>query len=179
MGRPADTVSPAAMKNVATVTVCGCAVAISEHAAERYYERCRPGLASIEDALEDLVRIAGAHGHFGREPEWIPLERPEHDSTTWLLLGTDVALPCAITSSRRIVATTTLTRGSLADSRRQRRSERRARLTEQRKSMRAGRSADRKVSVGRRGAGSRKAQRGGLSREERERRAREEPRRAA
>ena len=98
MGTVVD-LHPAATDTL-TLRVGGRTITCGPHSVERYWERIRNTLPSLEAAAEDLQRVAEAAGEIVTEtPEWfesrIAQYERERPAVAWLLLGADVALPLA------------------------------------------------------------------------------------
>jgi hypothetical protein len=83
-----------------TLRVDGRAITCGPHSIERYWERIRSTLPSLDAAAEDLQRVAEAAGEIVFEtPVWfesgIAHYERERPAVAWLMLGDDVALPLA------------------------------------------------------------------------------------
>lgn len=86
-----------------TISAGGESLFVSEHAVERFIERCRPGL-DADTAAAELSRLAEAVGVVTVErPRWMLGGEP---ATRYLMLGADVAFAM---STRTL--TTCVTRG--------------------------------------------------------------------
>lgn len=134
-----------------TVRLGRVTIEVSEHAIERFQQRCRPGLDLLGAAAE-LRRLVEAVGAVVAErPVWMNgvAEKP----TAYLMLGPDVALPVAFGK-----ASTCVTRGepsdaALADRQAARRARSQARAYRRGRGSQAG---DGNEATGRLGAGRRK-----------------------
>ena len=95
---------------------------ISKHAAERYIERVKPGLAlpAARAELEHLVRLAE---FTAQPPQWAISTIPR---TLYAVLADSIALPITRQGGGWIV-TTTLVRNSISDRQREIRNARRRR----------------------------------------------------
>jgi hypothetical protein len=115
-----------------TLRVGGRAITCGPHSVERYWERIRSTLPSLEAAADDLHRVAEAIGEIVTEtPIWfesrIARYERERPAVAWLLLGADVALPlaaCQLTPGAYFAPTCVMRGGASEHELRQARAER-------------------------------------------------------
>ena len=91
-------------------------VNFSTHARERFAERLRSGSS---DAVDELSRMLASAIVTTKRPGWFG--DSEERAAAYLLLGEDVVLPLVARANGELVATTLITRGSMGEEKRQRR----------------------------------------------------------
>lgn len=101
-------------------------VVFSDHAIERFQERCRPAL-SAPAAGAELARVAVLGQITSAAPSWHACRAGE-TAEAYLLLGEDVVLPLVRIGDALWLAKTCLTRGTMSDAARTRRNNRKARF---------------------------------------------------
>lgn len=138
------------------VTSTGVAVFLTDHAVERWHERCRPA-KDRDGALRDLVQLVAAVGVLVTQaPVWLGSDPDGPEADAYLMVGDDITLPVSRRSAR-----TCIVAGEPSSLVRQQRSQRRALAAAIRQGKRgAGRTRNAPDAHGRVGAGARKRGRG-------------------
>ncbi|MGK2938805.1 MAG: hypothetical protein ACSLFR_13530 [Solirubrobacteraceae bacterium] len=98
----------------------GASVAILDHAVRRYIERVRPGSEPAR-AHAELMQLLGVADFVFEAPEWLA-RRARQTAPVYAVIA-DVVLPLQVGRDRdSLVAVTCLTRGTLSEAARARRS---------------------------------------------------------
>jgi hypothetical protein len=132
-----------------TMRIGGRTITCGPHSVERYWERIRSSLPSLEAAAEDLQRVAEAIGEIVTDtPVWfesrIARYERERPAVAWLLLGADVALPladCHFTPGAYFAPTCVMRGGASEHELRRARAERQRSTTKRRQTRRYLRSS--------------------------------------
>lgn len=112
----------------ARFTVAGQPCALSRHAAQRYWQRIRPGLPSADAAIPELLRVIATAGQLLTErPAWLPETERQRTGKfeMWLAIGDDIVMPLTPGINGRMFATTVLVANGECKNAHQRRDARR------------------------------------------------------
>jgi len=102
------------------------AVNWSDHALQRFGERCRPGLEQA-DVRRELSRLLASALVTRKPPAWFLSETTM--ACAYLTLGDEIVFPLHARPTGELVASTAIPRGMVGDQRRETRNRRRARRT--------------------------------------------------